>query len=97
MPRGAKPKLISDKVKYVKSQGQTRPHNCHWPGCKAQVPPAMWGCRRHWFMLPYSLRAKIWRAYNPGQEVTMTPSREYLKVAREVDEWIRSNYEYKEK
>jgi len=24
------------------------------------VPPKMWGCKKHWFKLPKSLRDKIW-------------------------------------
>lgn len=75
--------LHADKKQYVRSQGQTRSHHCHWPGCDAQVPPAMWGCRKHWFSLPKTLRDKIWDAYRPGQEINMTPSREYVQVARE--------------
>jgi hypothetical protein len=82
-----------DKVKYVKSQGQTRNHHCHWPGCNKQVPPAMWGCYAHWMKLPKVLRDKIWAAFRPGQETNLTPSREYLAVAREVQEWIEA---YKE-
>lgn len=82
----------SQKVRYVKSQKQTRDHHCHWPGCNKQVPPAMWGCYRHWMMLPKRLRDAIWDAFRPGQEVTMTPSREYLKVAREVRNWIKENH-----
>jgi hypothetical protein len=50
----------------------------------------MWGCREHWFKLPLRLRSKIWRAYQPGQEITKTPSKEYFAVAREVQEWIAS-------
>ena len=83
---------ITKKVDYVKSQGQTRKHHCHWPGCNAQVPPAMWGCRTHWYMLPKYLRTRIWLTYEIGQEVNMAPSREYLAVAREVEQWIKTNY-----
>lgn len=78
-----------DKVAYVKSQKQNRHHTCHWPGCDKQVPPAMWGCKQHWFKLPASLRRRIWATYEPGQEITLTPSEEYLKVADEVQKWIR--------
>jgi hypothetical protein len=78
-----------DKKEYVASQGQTRDHHCHWPNCNKQVPPAMWGCKRHWFMIPKRLRDKIWAAYVPGQEKTMNPSREYVAVAKEVQEWIK--------
>ena len=80
---------MNDKVDYVKSQGQTRNHHCHWPGCDKQVPPAMWGCSAHWFKLPKRLRDKIWATFEPGQEVDMTPSRGYLEVAHEVQEWIK--------
>lgn len=79
----------SDKAEYVKSQRQTRDHACHWPGCERQVPPAMWGCKPHWMRLPRNLRALIWATYEPGQEVTMTPSEAYLDAARRVQEWIR--------
>jgi hypothetical protein len=81
-----------NKADYVKSQPQTREHKCHWPGCTKQVPPAMWGCKRHWFSLPWNLRNKIWRAYRPGQEIDMNPSKQYLDIAEEIREWIKENY-----
>jgi hypothetical protein len=52
------------------------------------VPPAAWGCRKHWFMLPIGLRNKVWVAYRPGQEESKTPSRRYVEVAQEVRNWI---------
>lgn len=79
------------KVDYVKEQPQTGDHQCHWPGCTMQVPPAMWGCQRHWFKLPESLRRDIWQAYRPGQEIDKKPSREYVEVAKQVQEWIKEN------
>lgn len=82
----------ADKVAYVLRQGQTRNHECHWPECKAQVPPAVWGCRKHWFMLPKYLRDKIWATFQPGQEVFFTPSRQYVDVALEVQRWIKENH-----
>lgn len=78
----------ASKVAYVKRQGQTRNHHCHWPGCEKQVPPAMWGCKGHWFALPAGLRARVWRTYQPGQEVNGTPSAEYLEVAKAVQALI---------
>jgi transcriptional regulator with XRE-family HTH domain len=80
-----------DKVRHVLRAKQDRDHECHWPGCDTQVPPARWGCRKHWFMLPKALRDRVWASYRPGQEVAMTPSREYLAVAREVQDWIREH------
>lgn len=83
---------IADKVSHVKRAGQTRQHHCHWPGCDKQVPPAMWGCRKHWYDLPINLRNAIWRTYRPGQEVAATPSRAYVAAARAAQEWIATNH-----
>lgn len=82
----------SAKANYVRRQPQSRKHTCHWPGCDNQVPPAMWGCRAHWFNLPKRLRDRVWDAYVPGQEARMDPSDEYLAVAHEVQEWIAANF-----
>ncbi len=59
---------MSEKADYVRSQRQDRRHECHWPDCDRQVPPAMWGCKQHWFKLPKRLRDAIWAEYVPGQE-----------------------------
>lgn len=85
------------KAAYVKAQRQDRNHECHWPGCGKQVPPAMWGCRPHWFALPKELRDKIWNAYRPGQEKDMHPSKAYLDAANEVQQWIKHNLATQEK
>lgn len=63
-------------------------HTCHWPTCTKPVPPAMWGCKMHWFKLPKYLRDKIWLTYRSCQEITKDPSDEYLLAAREVRRWI---------
>lgn len=86
-----KPMNNNPKVDYVLRQRQTRNHTCHWPGCEKQVPPAMWGCRAHWYALPQELRNRIWRTFVPGQETNLTPSRAYVAVAREVQDWIARN------
>lgn len=78
-----------EKADYVRRAANTDArHHCHWPGCETKVKPAVWGCRKHWYMLPQWLRNKIWAAYRPGQEESKTPSRRYVEVAREVQEWI---------
>jgi hypothetical protein len=81
------------KADYVRSEAArntTFDHHCHWPGCERKVPPAMWGCKAHWFKLPMRLRNRIWATYRPGQEVTKDPSADYLSVAREVQDWINA-------
>lgn len=67
-------------------------HTCHWPNCPVKVPPKLWGCKKHWFMLPANLRKLIWATYVPGQEITKTPSEEYLRAANQVQSWINQNY-----
>lgn len=83
---------IGEKAAYVKSQRQTRKHACHWPNCGKQVPPAMWGCKPHWYALPLSIRRKIWGAYRPGQERDLAPSKAYITAANQAQDWIRENY-----
>lgn len=68
-------------------------HTCHHPGCTVEVPPRLWGCKKHWFRLPKRLRAAIWRTYRPGQEIDKNPSPEYLAVADEVQQWCLENPE----
>jgi len=51
----------------------------------------MWGCKSHWFALPKEIRARIWAAYRPGQEITKTPSRQYIEAAQEAQTWIAAN------
>lgn len=80
---------LAKKVAYVKRAVQTRDHACHWPGCTVQVPPAKWGCTKHWFWLPKEIRDRIWRAFRPGQEVSLTPSPEYLAAAKAAQDYIR--------
>lgn len=79
---------LDEKRAYVQGQRQSRYHTCHWPDCEVQVPPAMWGCKPHWFRLPKGLRDRIWDTYELGQEVTMNPSSEYVAAARAVQDWI---------
>jgi hypothetical protein len=48
----------------------------------------MWGCRAHWYRVPQRLRNRIWNTYVPGQEITKTPSPEYIDAAKAVQQWI---------
>ena len=80
---------IKEKVDYVLKQKQTRFHTCHWPGCVKQAPPAMWGCKYHWYQLPIYIRNEIWEAYKIGQEIDMNPTKKYLIAAQKAQEWIK--------
>jgi hypothetical protein len=43
----------------------------------------MWGCRKHWFMLPKAIRDRIWATYEPGQETSGSQSDEYWEAYKE--------------
>lgn len=62
-------------------------HTCHAMRCEVRVPPAMFMCKRHWYMLPKATRGAVW-VYLPGQEIRMDPSDEYLTVARDAVLWL---------
>lgn len=64
------------------AQGTAVTHRCHAIGCDAEVPPALFMCRAHWFDVPKPLRKEVWRTYRRGQEITKDPSREYLAAAK---------------
>lgn len=66
-------------------------HLCHWPTCNVEVPPKMWGCKKHWFMLPLKIRQRIWATYRPGQEIDKKPSEAYLEAAMEAREFALQN------
>lgn len=82
---------ISEKADHVRAAVQTRGHTCHWPGCDQQVPPAMWGCKRHWYKLPMKIRNRIWREYRIGQEADRGVTRDYVSAAQEAQNWIAAN------
>lgn len=66
-------------------------HTCHWPGCGRAVPPKLWGCKYHWYLLPACIRRRIWATYVEGQEITKTPSRAYIEAAQAAQEWIQEH------
>lgn len=57
-------------------------HHCHATGCETAVPPQMFMCRRHWYMLPHCLRQAIWATYRPGQCDDWQISHAYAEAAR---------------
>lgn len=63
-------------------------HTCHAYKCTTEVPERMFMCRKHWGKLAPRLRAKIWATYVPGQEISKTPSRQYLSAAHEAIQWL---------
>lgn len=59
----------------------TPAHTCHAMRCDVQVPPRMFMCRKHWFMLPKAMRDRVWELYVPGQERRKDPTSEYIDHA----------------
>ena len=65
-------------------------HTCHHPLCDVKVSPSMLACRKHWYQLPKHLRDDVWRTYVAGQEITKSPSKEYMEVIARVQKYWRS-------
>jgi hypothetical protein len=65
-----------------------RLHTCHARDCDQRVPPKMFMCKRHWYMLPKRMRDAVWDAYVPGQEQRMDPTDEYLVVTQRCIEFV---------
>lgn len=38
---------------------------CHWPGCRIEISPREWACRRHWLTLPHIFREQLVQTYSP--------------------------------
>lgn len=47
-----------------------------------KMPPRVFMCAAHWYMLPRVLRKNVWRAYFEGQEIRKDLSPEYLEAAQ---------------
>lgn len=56
-------------------------HTCHALKCSTVVPPKLFMCKEHWYVLPLTMRERLWVLYRPGQEVDKDPSVEYLEHA----------------
>lgn len=68
-------------------------HTCHADGCDVEVPPTIFMCKKHWFMVPKRLRDLIWKNYRPGQEIDKRPTAEYLHIALEAIEAVAKKEE----
>ena len=62
-------------------------HTCHWPNCRAEVPPKLLMCLEHWQLLPKPIRYAVWAAYRPGQEIDKVPNRAYMAAVRVALDW----------
>ena len=61
------------------------PSRCAAVGCNASIPRRMLMCRRHWRMVPLSMRLNVLAAYRTGQEDgSVRLGREWLAAAREA-------------
>lgn len=64
-------------------------HNCHWIDCTTIVPPSLWGCTKHFLLLPKPIRDELQRTYSPEDEEKHRPSPEYLKALAAAQNWMR--------
>lgn len=57
-------------------------HVCHAEGCQVQIPPELFMCNLHWWMVPRPLRQQITLSYRPGQCDDKKPSKEWVEAAQ---------------
>lgn len=57
-------------------------HHCHATDCETPVPPVMFMCKKHWYMVPKLMRDRIWATYRPGQCDDWKPSAAYCDAAK---------------
>jgi hypothetical protein len=46
-------------------------------------------CKSHWFALPKQIRSDVWATYKEGQEITKSPSPQYLQAAKAALDYAR--------
>lgn len=63
-------------------------HKCHAIGCDVVVAPRLLMCFKHWSMVPKYLQDLVYKWYVPGQEITKTPSQQYLRFAEKAIESV---------
>lgn len=63
-------------------------HTCHATDCTTPVPPVMFMCKRHWFMLPQAMRNAIYSHYRPGQCDDWHITHAYAEAARNAVRYI---------
>jgi hypothetical protein len=61
-------------------------HKCNWPNCEKEVPSELWGCKKHWYMLPHVLRNKVVSSETTGNLGMACVS--YASAAEEIQGWI---------
>jgi hypothetical protein len=57
-------------------------HTCHAVACEKVIVPEMLMCRRHWFMVPYSIRGRVLATYREGQCDDWSITHAYAEAAR---------------
>jgi hypothetical protein len=65
-------------------------HTCYVIGCSTVVDSSLLMCRNHWSMVPDYLQDLIYQTYQPGQEKNKTPSKVWLKYAKQAIAHVKS-------
>jgi hypothetical protein len=56
------------------------------PGCPAVVPSTMFGCKRHWFMVPEPIRQEVWRTWQA--RLRGDPAEPHLAAKKKAQEAV---------
>lgn len=61
--------------------------HCQWPGCTREVPAGRWGCREHWYALPWRLRKPLIEAVELRQLDGGSPGPAWLEASAAARAW----------
>lgn len=61
--------------------------HCRWPGCQIRVPHGRWGCREHWYALPWRLREALIETVEARQLSGGPPSPAWLEASEQARAW----------
>lgn len=59
-------------------------NKCAAVGCGAKISPQLLMCRKHWFIVPKSIRDRVWANYVRGQEKRLDATDAYMAAYHEA-------------
>lgn len=62
-------------------------HKCPWPDCDKRIVRSQWGCREHWYALPWDIRGRITRGWRGSVAA-------HMAALEEADVWIKNRLEH---
>lgn len=56
-------------------------NSCSIPGCGNQIDPSRLMCRAHWYVVPKTMRDRVWATWRSGQGAFSAEHQDAVRVA----------------